>query len=206
MPAALLLEFRITLIFTLLSLIHQVRTEINKEIEAVSKAADPLKILASADTMKLVGVQRPLLQVRTTRKNIQSIPNISYNLFYIQNCFPQLTGIMCTSFPLFTIISSPCFTKRAKSQPCSAQIFCVLILPPCLHRDSCAAHILMWAFVEKLKNTLPVLFGTVSLRQPCSIEDKPLVYTHLAALCYLCSEEHTHSLWPQHAIVSREIY
>lgn len=42
----------------------QVRTEINKEIEAVSKAADPLKILASADTMKVLGVQRPLLQVR----------------------------------------------------------------------------------------------------------------------------------------------
>lgn len=45
----------------------QVRTEINKEVEAVSKAADPLKILASADTMKVLGVQRPLLQVRNIR-------------------------------------------------------------------------------------------------------------------------------------------
>lgn len=43
------------------------RTEINKEIEAVSKAADPLKILASADTMKVLGVQRPLLQVRKNK-------------------------------------------------------------------------------------------------------------------------------------------
>lgn len=51
-----------------LTLNPQVRTEINKEIEAVSKAADPLKILASADTMKVLGVQRPLLQVR----NIQT--------------------------------------------------------------------------------------------------------------------------------------
>ncbi|TNN76469.1 Exocyst complex component 4 [Liparis tanakae] len=42
--------------------LNQVRTEINKEIEAVSKAADPLKILANADTMKVLGVQRPLLQ------------------------------------------------------------------------------------------------------------------------------------------------
>ncbi|XP_033931182.1 exocyst complex component 4 [Pseudochaenichthys georgianus] len=42
--------------------LNQVRTEINKEIESVSKAADPLKILASADTMKVLGVQRPLLQ------------------------------------------------------------------------------------------------------------------------------------------------
>ncbi|MED6290016.1 hypothetical protein CHARACLAT_008734, partial [Characodon lateralis] len=42
--------------------LNQVRTEINKEIQAVSKAADPLKVLASADTMKLLSVQRPLLQ------------------------------------------------------------------------------------------------------------------------------------------------
>uniref|UniRef100_A0A8C6UNS9 Exocyst complex component Sec8 n=1 Tax=Neogobius melanostomus TaxID=47308 RepID=A0A8C6UNS9_9GOBI len=43
--------------------LNQVRTEINKEIVAVSKVADPLKILASADTMKVLGVQRPLLQL-----------------------------------------------------------------------------------------------------------------------------------------------
>ena len=44
------------------------RNEINKEVEAVSKVADPLKSLASADTMKVLGVQRPLLQVRNTEK------------------------------------------------------------------------------------------------------------------------------------------
>ena len=44
--------------------LSQVRTEINKEIETVTKVSDPLKILASADTMKVLGVQRPLLQVR----------------------------------------------------------------------------------------------------------------------------------------------
>lgn len=43
--------------------LNQVRTETNKEIETVTKVADPLKILASADTMKTLGVQRPLLQV-----------------------------------------------------------------------------------------------------------------------------------------------
>ncbi|TTG93070.1 Exocyst complex component 4 [Bagarius yarrelli] len=42
--------------------LNQVRTETNKEIETVTKVADPLKILASADTMKNLGVQRPLLQ------------------------------------------------------------------------------------------------------------------------------------------------
>lgn len=43
--------------------LSQVRTETNKEIEGVTKVSDPLKILASADTMKNLGVQRPLLQV-----------------------------------------------------------------------------------------------------------------------------------------------
>uniref|UniRef100_A0A8C5NT57 Exocyst complex component Sec8 n=1 Tax=Junco hyemalis TaxID=40217 RepID=A0A8C5NT57_JUNHY len=43
--------------------LSQVLAEINKEIEGVTKASDPLKILANADTMKILGVQRPLLQV-----------------------------------------------------------------------------------------------------------------------------------------------
>lgn len=45
--------------------LNQVLAEINKEIEGVTKASDPLKILANADTMKILGVQRPLLQVGT---------------------------------------------------------------------------------------------------------------------------------------------
>lgn len=44
--------------------LSQVLGEINKEIEGVIKTTDPLKILANADTMKMLGVQRPLLQVR----------------------------------------------------------------------------------------------------------------------------------------------
>lgn len=43
--------------------LSQVLAEINKEIEGVTKTSDPLKILANADTMKVLGVQRPLLQV-----------------------------------------------------------------------------------------------------------------------------------------------
>ncbi|ELK35552.1 Exocyst complex component 4 [Myotis davidii] len=42
--------------------LNQVLAEINKEIEGVTKTSDPLKILANADTMKVLGVQRPLLQ------------------------------------------------------------------------------------------------------------------------------------------------
>ncbi|KAF6085788.1 exocyst complex component 4 [Phyllostomus discolor] len=43
--------------------LNQVLAEINKEIEGVTKTSDPLKILANADTMKVLGVQRPLLQI-----------------------------------------------------------------------------------------------------------------------------------------------
>lgn len=43
--------------------LNQVLAEINKEIEGVTKVSDPLKFLANADTMKNLGVQRPLLQV-----------------------------------------------------------------------------------------------------------------------------------------------
>lgn len=46
--------------------LNQVLAEINKEIEGVTKTSDPLKILANADTMKVLGVQRPLLQVITS--------------------------------------------------------------------------------------------------------------------------------------------
>ncbi|KAL8222470.1 UNVERIFIED_CONTAM: Exocyst complex component 4 [Gekko kuhli] len=48
--------------------LNQVLGEINKEIEGVTKTTDPLKILANADTMKMLGVQRPLLQVTMPTK------------------------------------------------------------------------------------------------------------------------------------------
>lgn len=53
--------------------LNQVLAEINKEIEGVTKTSDPLKILANADTMKVLGVQRPLLQVITFFELILSI-------------------------------------------------------------------------------------------------------------------------------------
>ncbi|XP_056434231.1 exocyst complex component 4 [Gadus chalcogrammus] len=53
--------------------LNQVRTEINKEIESVSQTADPLKTLANADTMKLLGVQRPLLQVGHRARVLQGV-------------------------------------------------------------------------------------------------------------------------------------
>ena len=42
--------------------LNQVLAEINKETEGITKNSALLKILANADTMKVLGVPRPLLQ------------------------------------------------------------------------------------------------------------------------------------------------
>uniref|UniRef100_A0A8C2Z9X6 Exocyst complex component Sec8 n=1 Tax=Cyclopterus lumpus TaxID=8103 RepID=A0A8C2Z9X6_CYCLU len=71
--------------------LNQVRTEINKEIEAVSKAADPLKILANADTMKVLGVQRPLLQSTVVvEKSIQDLMSLMQDLSAYSNQFLEM--------------------------------------------------------------------------------------------------------------------
>ncbi|NXI80946.1 EXOC4 protein, partial [Rhipidura dahli] len=61
--------------------LNQVLAEINKEIEGVTKASDPLKILANADTMKVLGVQRPLLQSTViVEKTVQDLMNLMHDL------------------------------------------------------------------------------------------------------------------------------
>lgn len=61
--------------------LHQVLGEINKEIEGVTKITDPLKILANADTMKMLGVQRPLLQSTViVEKTVQDLMNLMHDL------------------------------------------------------------------------------------------------------------------------------
>ncbi|XP_029017580.1 exocyst complex component 4 isoform X1 [Betta splendens] len=71
--------------------LNQVRTEINKEIEAVSKTADPLKILASADTMKVLGVQRPVLQSTVdVEKSIQDLMSLMQDLSAYSNQFLEM--------------------------------------------------------------------------------------------------------------------
>ncbi|XP_030709707.1 exocyst complex component 4 isoform X1 [Globicephala melas] len=61
--------------------LHQVLAEINKEIEGVTKTSDPLKILANADTMKVLGVQRPLLQSTIiVEKTVQDLMNLMHDL------------------------------------------------------------------------------------------------------------------------------
>ncbi|KAL7828207.1 hypothetical protein AOLI_G00313590 [Acnodon oligacanthus] len=71
--------------------LNQVRTETNKEIEAVTKVADPLKILASADTMKNLGVQRPLLQSTIiVEKSIQDLMSLMKDLSAYSNQFLEM--------------------------------------------------------------------------------------------------------------------
>ncbi|XP_053719677.1 exocyst complex component 4 isoform X2 [Synchiropus splendidus] len=71
--------------------LNQVRTEINKEMESVSKTADPLKILASADTMKVLGVQRPLLQSTVVvEKSIQDLMSLMQDLSAYSNQFLEM--------------------------------------------------------------------------------------------------------------------
>nr|XP_019947928.1 PREDICTED: exocyst complex component 4 [Paralichthys olivaceus] len=71
--------------------LNQVRTEINKDIETVSKTADPLKILASADTMKVLGVQRPLLQSTVVvEKSIQDLMSLMQDLSAYSNQFLEM--------------------------------------------------------------------------------------------------------------------
>ncbi|NXD07577.1 EXOC4 protein, partial [Nothocercus nigrocapillus] len=61
--------------------LNQVLAEINKEIEGVTKASDPLKILANADTMKVLGAQRPLLQSTViVEKTVQDLMNLMHDL------------------------------------------------------------------------------------------------------------------------------
>ncbi|XP_038667740.1 exocyst complex component 4 isoform X2 [Scyliorhinus canicula] len=61
--------------------LNQVHLDVNKEIEAATKVADPLKVLASADTMKVLGVQRPLLQSTVVvEKSMQDLVNLMHDL------------------------------------------------------------------------------------------------------------------------------
>uniref|UniRef100_A0A674MFE1 Exocyst complex component Sec8 n=1 Tax=Takifugu rubripes TaxID=31033 RepID=A0A674MFE1_TAKRU len=57
----------------------------------LTKAADPLKILAGADTMKVLGVQRPLLQSTVVvEKSIQDLMNLMQDLSTYSNQFLEM--------------------------------------------------------------------------------------------------------------------
>ncbi|XP_060632396.2 exocyst complex component 4 [Anolis sagrei] len=74
--------------------LSQVLGEINKEIEGVTKITDPLKILANADTMKMLGVQRPLLQSTViVEKTVQDLMNLMHDLSAYSDQFLNMVCI-----------------------------------------------------------------------------------------------------------------
>uniref|UniRef100_A0A8C3V9M7 Exocyst complex component Sec8 n=1 Tax=Catharus ustulatus TaxID=91951 RepID=A0A8C3V9M7_CATUS len=79
--------------------LNQVLAEINKEIEGVTKASDPLKILANADTMKVLGVQRPLLQIQILLHLHTAYKNHYITILELFNYF-QLAILLFSSYLL----------------------------------------------------------------------------------------------------------
>ncbi|XP_064417289.1 exocyst complex component 4 [Latimeria chalumnae] len=74
--------------------LNQVLADINKEIETVTRVADPLKLLASADTMKMLGVQRPLLQSTVmVEKSVQDLMNLMHDLSTYSDQFLQMVCV-----------------------------------------------------------------------------------------------------------------
>ncbi|XP_061494069.1 exocyst complex component 4 isoform X1 [Rhineura floridana] len=74
--------------------LSQVLGEINKEIEGVTKITDPLKILANADTMKMLGAQRPLLQSTVVvEKTVQDLMNLMHDLSAYSDQFLNMVCI-----------------------------------------------------------------------------------------------------------------
>ncbi|XP_043943253.1 exocyst complex component 4 [Protopterus annectens] len=74
--------------------LNQVLTEINKEIDGVTKVSDPLKLLANADTMKVLGVQRPLLQSTViVEKTVQDLLNLMHDLSAYSDHFLNMVCI-----------------------------------------------------------------------------------------------------------------
>uniref|UniRef100_A0A8C9TBH3 Exocyst complex component Sec8 n=1 Tax=Scleropages formosus TaxID=113540 RepID=A0A8C9TBH3_SCLFO len=94
--------------------LNQVRTEINKEIEAVTKVSDPLKILASPDTMKVLGAQRPLLQSTVVvEKSIQDLMGLMQDLSTYSNQFLEM---VCDKLKEYKEICSAAYRGIVQSE------------------------------------------------------------------------------------------
>ncbi|OCT89261.1 exocyst complex component 4 [Xenopus laevis] len=94
--------------------LHQVIAEINKEIEGVTKVSDPLKILASADTMKTLGVQRPLLQSTViVEKTVQDLMNLMRDLSAYSD---QFLNMVCVKLQEYKDTCSAAFRTIVQSE------------------------------------------------------------------------------------------
>ncbi|XP_056429153.1 LOW QUALITY PROTEIN: exocyst complex component 4 [Hyla sarda] len=93
--------------------LNQVLAEINKEIEGVTKVSDPLKLLASADTMKILGVQRPLLQSTViVEKSIQDLMNLMRDLSAYSD---QFLNMVCVKLQEYKDTCSVAFRSIVQS-------------------------------------------------------------------------------------------
>lgn len=94
--------------------LSQVLVEINKEIERVTKTSDPLKILANADTMKVLGVQRPLLQSTIiVEKTVQDLMNLMHDLSAYSD---QFLHMVCVKLQEYTNTCTVAYKSIVQSE------------------------------------------------------------------------------------------
>ncbi|KAM7120181.1 exocyst complex component 4 isoform 1-T1 [Molossus nigricans] len=94
--------------------LNQVLTEINKEIEGVTKTSDPLKILANADTMKVLGLQRPLLQSTIImEKTVQDLMNLMHDLSAYSD---QFLNMVCVKLQEYKDTCTAAYRSIAQSE------------------------------------------------------------------------------------------
>ncbi|XP_074123989.1 LOW QUALITY PROTEIN: exocyst complex component 4 [Sminthopsis crassicaudata] len=94
--------------------LNQVLNEINKEIEGVTKTSDPLKILANADTMKVLGVQRPLLQSTIiVEKTVQDLMNLMHDLSAYSD---QFLNMVCVKLQEYKDTCTVAYRSIAQSE------------------------------------------------------------------------------------------
>ncbi|XP_055979981.1 exocyst complex component 4 isoform X1 [Sorex fumeus] len=94
--------------------LNQVLAEINKEIEGVTKTSDPLKILANADTMKVLGVQRPLLQSTIiVEKTVQDLMNLMHDLSAYSD---QFLNMVCVKLQEYTDTCTVAYKSIVQSE------------------------------------------------------------------------------------------
>ncbi|XP_015349305.2 exocyst complex component 4 [Marmota marmota marmota] len=127
--------------------LSQVLAEINKEIEGVTKTSDPLKILANADTMKVLGVQRPLLQSTIiVEKTVQDLMNLMHDLSAYSDQFLNMVCVKLQEYKdTCSAAYSDCTSVPSKASHISA--FAVL-------RVKCVPHLFFRAAFGKESEVL----------------------------------------------------
>ncbi|EMP39423.1 Exocyst complex component 4 [Chelonia mydas] len=103
--------------------LNQVLAEINKEIEGVTKASDPLKILANADTMKMLGVQRPLLQDCLVNKQERDLKKSFVKLKSLSLQPPEVGPVKDITSPTFSLsaLGARALNSRDADEPLQNQ-------------------------------------------------------------------------------------